>query len=453
MTTRAMPEQEVLQEDGLRLRAALTYARRGWHVFPIHTPADGACSCRKPDCKDIGKHPRTMNGWKDATTKEEQIRKWWGMWPDANVGIACGPSGLVVVDVDPRHGGDESLRDLTSRHGEECLDTVSALTGGGGGHYLYQAPGGRSIRNAAGIFPGIDLRGDGGYIVAPPSLHESGGHYAWERTANEADLLEFPEAIFRAERPAARTAQPIGDVIPTGQRDTVLTSLAGTMRRRGMSEAAILAALQEENAARCDPPLPAGDLKRIARSVARYDPADDAVLRVRPGAPTFSNLRKHLVEPPVWVLRVEETDVRLSTKALSEYNALCLAVLDQINVVLPFMKPSEWKDQLRVLIGDLELVDAPEDASESGIVWATVVEYLAQRTEVEERFEQGRPVERDGEVFATGSMLREAMRSRGVVVEQRKIWEAVRSHGGTNGPVRISGKLCRTWAIPTEALK
>jgi hypothetical protein len=113
--------------------AALAYANRGWAVFPLHTPVEGRCSCRQPECRDIGKHPRTRQGSNDASADLAVVERWWTSWPTANIAIACAPSNLVVIDIDPRHGGDESLRDLVEEHGEEWLDTVSVVTGGGDG--------------------------------------------------------------------------------------------------------------------------------------------------------------------------------------------------------------------------------------------------------------------------------------------------------------------------------
>lgn len=436
------------QDENVRLRAALTYARRGWHVFPLHTPADEqGCSCRKADCKDQGKHPRTLNGLKDATTNETQIRSWWEMWPEANIGISCGPSGLVVVDVDPRHGGDESFRDLVEDHGDEWLATVTAQTGGGGGHYLYLQPAEKRVRNATGIFPGIDLRGDGGYIVAPPSRHISGGSYSWERTANESELLPFPENIFKVTQKAS-SAPSIGEIIPMGKRDETLTSLAGTMRRRGMGEGAILAALREENAARCEPPLPDGALVRIARSVVRYAPSEDILLKVRSGAPMYGSLRKHLTEPPMYVLRVGETDVRVTMAVLRNHNALRTAIAEQADILVPGMKAIEWDNQLSALLAQVEVIEAPDDASDRGLAWTAICEALRQRTENEERFAQGKPYEHDKQVYVTGAMLRDILRARGLNLEQRSLWEVVREHGGENTTARINGRVFRTWTIP-----
>jgi putative DNA primase/helicase len=203
---------------------------------------------------------------------------WWRQWPDANIGVATGaPSGLLVLDVDPRHGGDEALRDLEQWHGP-LPQTVEALTGGGGQHIYFRCPDGQASGKLA---DGIDLKANGGYIVAPPSVHPNGQRYAWElsRHPDDVSLADPPPwllALLTAPRAAAAAApDPATDRIPTGQRNSTLTSLAGAMRRRGATQAAIESALLAENAQRCDPPLPQGEVKRIAASVARYTPADE----------------------------------------------------------------------------------------------------------------------------------------------------------------------------------
>src|SRR5262245_28545135 len=99
------------------LDAALAYAHRGWSVLPVHTVTNGQCTCGNVTCASPGKHPRTAHGVKDATSDEATIRQWWSQWPKANIGIATGAiSGLVVLDIDPRHGGDESLQQLIQAH-------------------------------------------------------------------------------------------------------------------------------------------------------------------------------------------------------------------------------------------------------------------------------------------------------------------------------------------------
>lgn len=162
------------------LDAALGYARRGWHVFPIFEPITSGCSCSRRVCGDIGKHPRTDHGLKEATTDQAQIRAWWDKWPAANVGIRTGAtSGLFVVDVDAGKNGAESLAALETEHGS-LPDTLTVGTSGGGFHLYFEHPGQKVPNHNTGkrLGPGVDVRGDGGYVVAPPSLHRSGERYS-----------------------------------------------------------------------------------------------------------------------------------------------------------------------------------------------------------------------------------------------------------------------------------
>ncbi|MBA2669389.1 MAG: bifunctional DNA primase/polymerase [Gemmatimonadetes bacterium] len=160
--------------------AALRYAGRGWEVLPLHAPvAGGGCTCRLGvECPKPGKHPRTAHGWKDASSDPEQIRAWWDAHPDANVGIATGEvSGIWVLDVDAQNGGMRELARLEEEHG--TLSTTAAVrTGGGGLHLFFTYT--KGMKSRCGVLPGIDVRGDGGLVVAPPSLHPSGNRYQWE---------------------------------------------------------------------------------------------------------------------------------------------------------------------------------------------------------------------------------------------------------------------------------
>ena len=157
------------------LSAAVAAARRGWLVIPIHWPRDGQCSCGKGSCPSPAKHPLTKNGLKDATTDEAVIQQWWHRYPEANVAIVTGAgSGIVVLDIDPPHGGDESLAALEAEWGR-LPETVEVVTGSGGRHIYFKHPGvGIAVPNSAGkLGPGLDVRGDGGYVLIPPSRHIS----------------------------------------------------------------------------------------------------------------------------------------------------------------------------------------------------------------------------------------------------------------------------------------
>jgi hypothetical protein len=129
-------------------------------------------------CEPGGKAPLTYNGFWDATTDARRIRAWWGRWPDANVGVPTGRrSGLLVLDVDPRDGGAEGLAELEVAGGP-LPETAKARTGGGGTHVFFAYPVGEEVRSSAGrLGPGLDVRGEGGYVVVPPSRTLSA--YEW----------------------------------------------------------------------------------------------------------------------------------------------------------------------------------------------------------------------------------------------------------------------------------
>ena len=168
-------------------KAAIACGGRGWAVIPLHSIERGRCTCRKVACTSPGKHPRNVHGVSEATTDEATVWSWWARWPRANIGIATGArSGVIVLDVDPRHGGDESLARLIEEHGD-LPHTVESLTGGGGRHLLFDHPG-QTVKNMVGLEPGLDVRGDGGYIAAPPSVHVTGREYAWELDHHPDDV-------------------------------------------------------------------------------------------------------------------------------------------------------------------------------------------------------------------------------------------------------------------------
>jgi putative DNA primase/helicase len=153
------------------LDAALDYAARGWHVFPIWPIRNGQCACGKPCGRDAGKHPvgrLAPHGVRDATTDGDIITHWWADTPDASIGIATGAvSGIIVLDVDGEDG-EASLAALERAHGP-IPETAIVLTGKG--RHLYFSHPGVPVPNRVRVAPGLDVRGDGGYVVAPPSAH------------------------------------------------------------------------------------------------------------------------------------------------------------------------------------------------------------------------------------------------------------------------------------------
>jgi putative DNA primase/helicase len=223
-----------------------------------------------------------MNGVKDATTSEETIRRWWRMWPDANIGIATGePSGFDCLDVDPRAGGDVALTELIEKHGE-LPKTSTIRTGGGGYHLLFTHAGIQFKNSASDIGEGLDVKTTGGYIVAAPSLHVSGKRYEWTDMTAPAPmpawLLEEltkpkPKREGKAREKDGTFAVTIeGPPITEGKRNKQLFRICSALRGAGINQEQIEKAALEINAARCQPPMEDEEVLGIAESVMRYDP-------------------------------------------------------------------------------------------------------------------------------------------------------------------------------------
>ena len=170
--------------------AAARYTRAGLRVLPIHTCTSGSCSCGRAACASPGKHPRLQNGVYGASADTLIVADWWNDWPDANIGIATG-AGIIVIDVDGPEG-EGSLAKIEAIHGP--LPLTKQVQTGHGRHFYLRVPIERRLKNSASkIGLGLDVRGDGGYAVAPPSLHQSSRIYCW--IENGADRIAWAPAF------------------------------------------------------------------------------------------------------------------------------------------------------------------------------------------------------------------------------------------------------------------
>jgi hypothetical protein len=195
-------------DEGSPRSAALEYASRGWPVFPCHSVGPRGCSCCQRDCSSPGKHPRIARGLHAASTDPGEIARWWHRWPSANVAVRTGSeSGLVVIDIDPQHGGAETMRALIASHAPLPRGPV-VRTGSGGWHLLFAHPG-EPVRNSAGtrLGTGVDVRGDAGYAIAPPSRHASGNSYRWNTRTDE--LPRLPGWLFGLMRAPERARSSV----------------------------------------------------------------------------------------------------------------------------------------------------------------------------------------------------------------------------------------------------
>lgn len=256
------------------MSCAKIYAARGWYVFPVEPGG------KKPLIKD----------WPNACTiKAAQIDEWWARWPNANIGLVTGRrSGVAVVDIDPRNGGLETWKDRWQGGASKTM----ASTAGGGWHIYYAAPPNTLVKSGANLLgPGVDVKGEGGYVVAPGSRTDA-GEYKWHlpgestlhaaMAATEQELTKFPLAFQSEMRPqpvAPHTKTSADDWgaalngdVPAGDRNDSMTRLAGKLLSGGhWSPRAAYGLLAAFNALRCKPPLSPKELETIVRSIAQKE--------------------------------------------------------------------------------------------------------------------------------------------------------------------------------------
>jgi hypothetical protein len=236
----------------------VTLARMGLRLFPL---------------KVRDKQPAITDWPNLASDRDAQLQIWDKLFPACNWGVATGAgSGIWVLDFD----GPEGMATFQqlARECEEFTETRAVRTARGL-HLWFQYPeDGPQIRNGAKVAPGVDVRGEGGFVVIPPSIHPSGKRYEWrDSKAPIAETPRLAQDLATKKRERSDTPKNGGNgTIPKGEHNAVLASLAGTMRRRGMDAAAMLAALRVHNATHCSPPLPEAEVSEIAGSVARYRP-------------------------------------------------------------------------------------------------------------------------------------------------------------------------------------
>lgn len=233
--------------------AAAGYAAAGWPVFPL---------------RSRGKKPLTPHGFHDATTDSTKVGGWWRRWPAANIGLAI-PVGFVVVDIDD----PEALHRLKAE--ELVLPATATSTTGRGCHLFYRTA--TEIRNAAHFLAGVDLRGVGGYVVVPPSIHPTGARYRWQVPISSSTVAEAPGWLTRSTtdregKPQARPVEAWRQIaargVGRGERNHTVASLAGHLLRRGIDPFVTLDLLVCWNSVRCRPPLPEVEVARTVDSIA-----------------------------------------------------------------------------------------------------------------------------------------------------------------------------------------
>ena len=323
------------------LKAAITYATKyGWAVFPVSPKT---------------KKPLTPNGCKDAKKDVGAIQAWWQRHPDAAIGIATGPiSNLVVIDEDRDDvkdiDGTASVRMWERDHGD-LPETVQAMTGRGGCH-LYFHYTGSDIKNRAGVLEGVDVRGEGGYVVAPPSTHPNGTEYSWEQPPEEFELQELNDSALALIKYRDEREQPsfqLPEKIPQGQRNETLFKAACSLQEQGYPDEAIEAAIQLLNKERCAVPIDDDELQAIVKSATSYKKGELRILRTgtewhEPKIAYLIDKNGDVTDKPAQTIANAEEAIAFDQQLFGRIRYNELAYVPYVYGSLPWLTHKGWRE-------------------------------------------------------------------------------------------------------------
>jgi len=275
MSQSIIPSQTSLHD------AALTLASAGFAVLPAHTAYGAKCSCQRPDCRSPGKHPKIADWVHRATSDPEQVSRRSRKWPEANLGVRTGIDGLIVVDIDPRNGGNGSLEELQKEIGR-LPDTVTVLTGGGGKHLYFQTD--FEVKSGSSILgAGIDIKGKHGFVIAPPSHHASGKRYEWIHAPWDVPISPLPHSIqarLRSRHAVTRQKREghhsywtslSQAIVRQGMRNDALVRLTGHLLGRHVHPRVAACLVHAFNQTRVLPPLSDAEVNGILDRIAHRE--------------------------------------------------------------------------------------------------------------------------------------------------------------------------------------
>jgi len=241
-----------------KLKSLVLLLAQGWPIFPIEPG---------------GKRPLTDHGYLDASIDPKIVKGWHSRWPAANWAIATGAANLAVIDLDTHQANGFDSWEMVRTEHPDSIETVQVKTGGNGLHIYFAVPPSHVIRSRTEVWPGIDCKSAGGYVLAPPSITQKS--YEWEFSPNDVKLQMIPDWLLavldghpKKER-VVTSSKKLPQSIPEGTRNDRLFRLACSFRRKDLTEAEIEAAVSAVNQ-RCDPPLPEEEVKAIVASTAKY---------------------------------------------------------------------------------------------------------------------------------------------------------------------------------------
>jgi hypothetical protein len=464
----------------------LLYADLGFSVIPMHyTRSDGKCSCLSPTCGSVGKHPKIR--WKDFTSrclKASELKRFWDEDPETNVGIVTGEiSGVTVLDID----GQEGIRSLADIgiNLSDLPDTPTVSTGGGGLHLYFRYPESQTVLTRAGVLKHVDIRSDGGVVVAPPSMHRSGKPYTWVegKGIQSLDPADFDFARLAPGITSEEDGNGNGTGgawfdealrgVAQGGRNETAARLAGRYYSLGMSPAEVLHLLHAWNATNA-PPLDAEEVEKISNSIYKRVRAGVSIGDREEVLSTLSKLigikvlsvRRVTGDTPRIIVEFSLGLCPLTTAQLISPKEFQRAVCEATKVLIRKrgVKSSPSHERMAQMILDAsEDVDAGEEATAEGELAMLLKDYLLSQKVV--RLDHGEiPVQgsfwKDGLIWISlmdlvqAANVRWGMRSSIREMAQRLKAYGVERRTMTNGPVarNLWGIDPREidWAVPEE---
>ena len=377
------------------IESALFYESVGLSVIPVHTIVDGECSCGSKKCNAKGKHPRIR--WKGQTDRRftaSELREFWERHPDSNVGIVTGSiSGITVIDID----GEEGLKSMAEAGFplDEMPVTASVNTGGGGIHLVYRYPERVDVKTKAGILPKVDIRSDGGFIVAPPSVHVSGGTYEWisGRSLEDMDPTDFDFGLLVGYESGKESKPKVGEKwyevylkgVGEGKRNDAAAKLAGRYFSMGMTQSEVMLLLKAWNTNNT-PPMSHKEIATVVESIKsrEYEVASQekeewlesisSILRVN-----LSSVKRITGDNPQFVLEFDEGTCIMSTADLLSPKIFQQSVAEATKVIVKKLsiKTNPTHDRLvQMVMNCAEDVDAGMEATEIGELTTLLKDFI-----------------------------------------------------------------------------
>jgi hypothetical protein len=250
-------------------KSLLRYLKRGWSIIPV------------------GRDKKPFVPWKqfqERAPSEAEIQEWAKKFHECNWALVTGRiSGVVVLDIDPRNGGSDSLVRLEEKYGKLTV-TAEVITGGGGRHIYFKHPG-FPVKNCV-VLPGLEIKGDGGSVTLPPSVHESGKSYVWKVRPDSGSIATMPDWLVPLTQNKEKSSLPSAEkmLLCEGSRNSELAKLAGYYRRQGLDTEQLLTVVSAINRATCNPPLPDSEVRSIVLSIGKYPSGYDSDAYITPAA-------------------------------------------------------------------------------------------------------------------------------------------------------------------------